>query len=212
MPSGTRVSDWCFTGSLDSVPPTVKSSNIYETTRQLGRGSFGDVSLVKNKDDNKLYADKTIFCEKEKHLTETLREVKFLRRNRHPCIIDLHDVYIISNPRVLHIIMPYCETGDLDKMIQKHKKSKSSIPESSIIKWSLQVALALQFLHENGVLHRDLKPQNIMLTEGGELVKVCDFGLALELDKAGESDASAEAGNIYIHIYIHTYIYIYIHT
>lgn len=54
IPSGQRVSDWCFTGSLDSTPPIVKNYDLYETVRLLGRGAFGDVNLVKNKDDNKL--------------------------------------------------------------------------------------------------------------------------------------------------------------
>ena len=49
MPPGLRVSDWCFFGSLDSTPPVVKSHDIYENIRLLGRGSFGDVYLGKTK-------------------------------------------------------------------------------------------------------------------------------------------------------------------
>lgn len=54
MPTGLRVSEWCFTGKLDSTPPIVKANGVYENIRLLGRGSFGDVYLVKNVDDNKL--------------------------------------------------------------------------------------------------------------------------------------------------------------
>jgi serine/threonine protein kinase len=54
MPSGLRVSDWCFNGQLDSSPPVVKVNEVYESLRPLGRGAFGDVYLVKNIDDNKL--------------------------------------------------------------------------------------------------------------------------------------------------------------
>jgi hypothetical protein len=54
MPSGLRVSDWCFNGQLDSSPPVVKINEVYESIRPLGRGAFGDVYLVKNIDDNKL--------------------------------------------------------------------------------------------------------------------------------------------------------------
>lgn len=101
MPPGLRVSDWCFIGSLDSAPPVVKlkSNDIYENIRLLGRGSFGDVYLVKNKEDNRMFANKTIFCEKEKYMEETLVEVQFMRKNRHPCIIDIHDGFITANPR-----------------------------------------------------------------------------------------------------------------
>ena len=54
VPSGSRVSDWCFIGAIDSTPPVVKSAEVYESIRLLGRGSFGDVFLVKNVDDNRL--------------------------------------------------------------------------------------------------------------------------------------------------------------
>ena len=54
IPSGPRISDWCFTGSLESSPPVVKSREMYENVRLLGRGAFGEVNLVKNLEDNKL--------------------------------------------------------------------------------------------------------------------------------------------------------------
>lgn len=54
IPSGPRISEWCFTGPLDSAPPIVKSKEMYENVRLLGRGAFGEVNLVKNIEDNKL--------------------------------------------------------------------------------------------------------------------------------------------------------------
>ena len=84
-------------------------------------------------------------------------------------------------------------------MIKSNKKSKSSIPEGQITKWVIQIGLALHFLHENGIIHRDLKPCNVMLTEGGELVKVVDFGLALDVSDRDNSTGSTttEAGTPY---------------
>jgi hypothetical protein len=54
MPSGPRISDWCYNGPIDSSPPMMKSRDLYENVRALGRGSFGEVNLVKNVEDNKL--------------------------------------------------------------------------------------------------------------------------------------------------------------
>ena len=54
IPSGPKISDWCYTGALDSQPPTVKSNTLYETIRLLGRGAFGDVNLMKIPGENKL--------------------------------------------------------------------------------------------------------------------------------------------------------------
>jgi serine/threonine protein kinase len=97
---------------------------------------------------------------------------------------------------MLYIVMPYCEGGDLDGYIKNTRKNKTNIPEEKILKWSMQIGLAIHFLAENGLIHRDLKPNNIMLLEGGDLVKVVDFGLAVDmLDTRG--NAPVEAGTPY---------------
>jgi len=207
MPGGSRISDWAFSSivSMDAAtdaPPVVKVNEVYETVRNLGRGAFGDVFLVRNVEDSRLFADKTIFCEKESLFADILRELFFLRKYRHPYIIDIQDGFVIAQPRVLHIIMSYCEAGDLGKVITLHRRNKSSISEAQAFKWMLQIALAMAFLHENGVLHRDLKPCNVMLTEGGEVCKVCDFGLALEASPSegggtAQFQSSSEAGTPY---------------
>ena len=157
----------------------MRSNTVYETIRLLGRGSFGDVNLVKTVEDSRLYAMKTIFTEKEIDMDDTLREVRYLRMNRHPCIIEVHDGFMTSQPRMLHIVMPYCESGDLDAIIKTAKKNKTNISEEKILRWVVQIGLAIHFLHENGVIHRDLKPNNVMLTEGGDIIKLVDFGLAM---------------------------------
>lgn len=54
IPSGPKISDWCYVGPLDSSPPVIKSQELYEEVRFLGRGAYGTVDLVKNREDNKL--------------------------------------------------------------------------------------------------------------------------------------------------------------
>jgi NIMA (never in mitosis gene a)-related kinase len=132
-------------------------------------------------------------------LGSILREIKFLRANRHPCIIDVHDAFITANPRVVNIVMHYCESGTLASVISAAKKNKTYIPEAQILKWFIQLLLALNFLHSNQTLHRDLKPLNIMLTEGGELLKIGDFGLAVDLSDSSEDKKNIqdEAGTPY---------------
>lgn len=100
IPTGARISDWCFVGPLESPPPTVKSRELYENVRLLGRGSFGEVNLVKNSEDSKLFAIKTIFCSRDSDLDLVMREIKFLRINRHPYVIDVHDACVTANPRL----------------------------------------------------------------------------------------------------------------
>jgi NIMA (never in mitosis gene a)-related kinase len=93
---------------------------------------------------------KTIFCEKESDWDMIISEIRFLRVLRHPCIIDICDGFIIPQPRMLHIVMQYCETGDLGKVISTAKKTKSSLPEVQVARWSYQISLAMHHIHENG--------------------------------------------------------------
>ena len=197
IPSAARISDWVYTGPIESTPPIVKTMDIYEIVRFVGRGAFGDVNLMKNLENNLLFADKNMYIEKDEDMPFYLEELKFLRLHRHPSIIDVTDGFITAQPRVLHIIMPYAEGGDLAKYVTNAKKNNTKISETQIIKWSLQLALALHFLHESGVIHRDLKPSNVMLTEGGELIKLVDFGLAYKCKNSDDCDNATEVGTPY---------------
>lgn len=143
------------------------------------------------------FAIKTILCPKDSELGNILREIRFLRANRHPCIIDVHDAFITSNPRIVHIVMHYCESGTLASVISSARKNRTYLPETQVLKWFIQLALALNFLHANHTLHRDLKPMNVMLTEGGDLLKVADFGLAVDIE-TGEDCHSEEVNPLLI--------------
>ena len=197
IPSGPRMSDWCYNGALESLPPVLKDNGeLYEQTRLLGRGSFGEVNQVKNKEDHKLFAVKTILCVEERDLVESLLEVKHLRLNRHPCVIDITDAWITEKPaKVIHLAMSYCEAGDIAKIITANKSKNSFVLETQVVKWMLQIAFAIEFVHSNNFMHRDLKPCNVLLCEGGQYVKLADFGLTVEIKSDGHGIANeGEAG------------------
>jgi serine/threonine protein kinase len=88
--------------------------------------------------------------------------------------------------------MHYCEAGTIASVISSAKKNKSTLAENQVIKWVLQLALAMQFLHDYHVIHRDLKPMNVMLTEGGDSLKLADFGLAMSMSELSQEDATDE--------------------
>lgn len=124
---------------------------------------------------------KTVLTQQENEVLRALREVIFLRTCRHPFIVDIHDAFLTFQPKMLCMILTYCDGGDLGKLIKTTRNNNSLIPEQLIIKYSIQIALALHFLHENQILHCDLKPSNIIVYDSGELIKLADFGLSIEL-------------------------------
>lgn len=161
----------------------------YEILEQLGTGSFGTVSRIRRKIDNKVLVWKEInfggMSEKEK--SQLVAEVNILRELRNPFVVRYHD-RIVDKPRTrLYIIMEHCAGGDLGKLIKKQRKDRTHIDESFVWKILAQSVVALKECHrrlENGeckpILHRDLKPANILL-DADQNIKMADFGLAKEL-------------------------------
>ena len=82
--------------------------------------------------------------------------------------------------------MAYCESGDLDDQIKMAKKNKTLFSEGQVMDWFIQLCLALGHLHDKKILHRDLKPQNVFLTNSYKLVKLGDFGITKTLENTAQ--------------------------
>jgi len=79
------------------------------------------------------------------------------------------------------LLMDFCDGGDLTKQIQDARKKRQPIPEQQVLRWFTQAIMALKYIHEKHVLHRDLKPGNFFLTRSGDM-KMGDFGIAKTLE------------------------------
>ena len=94
----------------------------------------------------------------------------------HPNIIKFREVFISKKPRFsLNIVTDFADGGDLQRKIKAQKGKYFS--ETHILDWFTQICLALKHLHDKKILHRDLKSQNIFMTENG-MIKLGDFGIA----------------------------------
>lgn len=117
-----------------------------------------------------------------------------------PRLLTLAAVLIIPPfppiSRIVYIVMHYCESGTVSSVISSARKNKSTLAENQVLKWVLQLGLAMQFLHDNHVVHRDLKPMNVMLTEGGDSLKLADFGLAMAVTETEEETNTDEVKEI----------------
>jgi len=166
----------------------------YKRIKVLGWGSFGEAHLAQCISDGSLCVIKEVdlSCMTEEEKEATKKEAKLLEQFNHPNIVRFRESYTNELGK-LCIVMDYADGGDLGKKIKEQKGRYFS--EDVILDWFTQLCLALDHVHKNHVLHRDIKSQNVFLTSKN-MVKLGDFGLAKIL--AGTKDyARTMAGTPY---------------
>ncbi|CAB3398049.1 unnamed protein product [Caenorhabditis bovis] len=144
----------------------------YEIGAVIGKGNFSSVHVSKRKSDGRKCALKQV--EKRAMRGKCFfvdNEVEMLSLIQHDHIVSIIDAY--STETHYFLVIEYAQFGDLYEMIRKNKRIEE--PDAAII--TLQVASALEYLHERNVAHRDVKPENLLLVDKFS-VKLCDFGLA----------------------------------
>ncbi|XP_035518072.1 serine/threonine-protein kinase Nek4 [Morone saxatilis] len=158
--------------------------NNYIFIRVVGRGSYGEVNLVKHRADRKQYVIKklnlTTSTKRERRAAE--QEAQLLSELRHPNIVTYRESWEGDDCQ-LYIAMGFCEGGDLYHRLKQQKGEL--LPERQVVEWFVQIAMALQYLHERNILHRDLKTQNIFLTKTN-IIKVGDLGIARVLENQND--------------------------
>ncbi|KAI3780045.1 hypothetical protein L2E82_09906 [Cichorium intybus] len=171
-------------GTPDPTCPPQRSVNMlqgcrsvdeFERLNKIDEGTYGVVYRAKDKKTGEVVALKKVKMEKEREgfpLT-SLREINILLSFHHPSIVDVKEVVVGSNLDSIFMVMEYME-HDLKALMETMKQPFS---QSEVKCLMLQLLEGTQYLHDNWVLHRDLKTSNLLLNNRGEL-KICDFGLA----------------------------------
>ena len=142
------------------------------------------------REDASIAALKEIYLEEEEKKN---LEVNALEKLKHPHIIQYHESFISDG--YLCIVIDYAEGGDLASRIKTSKSKGYHFPEAQIWRWFMQICIALNYIHENKIIHRDLKSHNIFLTKTGD-IKIGDFGICRVLTKSDEF-ASTSIGTPY---------------
>jgi hypothetical protein len=165
------------------LPPALAAYTEYEVVRKLGRGGMGVVYLARNRLTDRFEALK-LWAGSDRG-DEFLREVQAAARLAHPNIVAVHSARFVLDTLVL--AMEYVDGYDLARLVAVCGPP----PVPAACELVRQAALGLQHAHDAGVVHRDVKPGNLILSHGGQpTVKVLDFGLA----RAGADEVEAPAG------------------
>ncbi len=168
----------------------------YHLDKRLGQGGMGAVFLATHLGTKRPVALKVIapqFMANEEVGERFRREAEAAGRLRHPNVVNVTDfgVAMVGRQRVAYLVMEYLDGCSLGDMI----KEKGALPLALVVDIVEQICLAIGNAHHQGVIHRDLKPDNIYLQpdgRGGYIVKVLDFGLAKLRDTSATEDVSAE--------------------
>ncbi|XP_021148153.2 MAPK/MAK/MRK overlapping kinase isoform X1 [Columba livia] len=158
--------------SLTPRPEGERRMNNYKPVGKIGEGTFSDVLKILSLRDGKYYACKHMKQHFESlEQVNNLREIQALRRlSPHPSILTLHEVVFDKKAGSLSLI---CELMDMN-IYQLIKGRKKPLSEKKIKNYMYQLCKSLDYIHRNGIFHRDVKPENILIKHN--TLKLGDFG------------------------------------
>ena len=147
--------------------------------KQLGKGDFSSVYLVKSKITKKIYAMKEVRAERysnDKQKSEVQKEIKLLENMDHPNVITYFSSFTENGN--FYIITEYLNGGSLEDVIKLLKEKGKVVDEKKVWDFLAQTLSGLMYLHENRkIIHRDIKPDNILWDKDGN-IKISDFGIS----------------------------------
>ena len=142
----------------------------YQRIKSLGEGSYGRVFLARRKADGKLVCVKamSLGALSPKERESCRNEAKLMRSMAHPNICTFFESFVANRGATLCIAMAFCDGGDLANTIERGPiRGGPRFTERRVLLWFAQLALGLQYLHSQRVLHRDIKAQNAFVLSSG---------------------------------------------
>ncbi|XP_076835698.1 ribosomal protein S6 kinase-related protein [Brachyhypopomus gauderio] len=160
-----------------------REHDYFQVLGYIAKGSFGPIIKVKDKQKQNIYAVKVIPKSEVIRLgvvDQSKEEVIVQRQVRHPFVHELQDCW--QTQHHLYIMCDYCSTGDL----YTYWVMIGQFGEDEVKVFAAELGSALGFLHDIGIIHRDVKMENVLLTDQGHL-RLADFGLSRRLERGGRA-------------------------
>ena len=170
---GKAAGDLFFDGRANSEKEKLTIED-FQLLKVVGRGSFGKVYMARKKDSQQIYAVKTLkkdFIIRTNQQKNTKIERDIMQQITHPFVVKLH--YAFQSPQSLYFVTDFLNGGELFF----HLCQEIRFNEDRARFYAAEITLALEHLHQNGIIYRDLKPENVLLDSQGHL-KLTDFGLS----------------------------------
>ena len=144
--------------------------NKYIFIKDLGNGGFGKVFLAKERVSNRFVAIKQLLTENKFLQENIIHEIETVAKFENPNIVTFYHHF--REEGIFYLVMEYCSGGSLRDKIRNH-----SYTNSEAIEWIQTLTSCLREIHKKGIIHHDIKPDNILFTQKGT-IKIADFGVA----------------------------------
>jgi NIMA (never in mitosis gene a)-related kinase len=150
--------------------------------KPLGKGTYGNVYKARRESDGAVYAVKAVSLASLNHreMEDSVNEIRLMASFNSPFIIRFYEAF--CDCKRLCVVTEYCRLGDLAHLIDRKKKKHKQFREEVIWRFLLELLQGLRVLHSCGVVHRDLKSANILLS-APDLLKIGDLGISTVLTK-----------------------------
>ncbi len=168
--------------------------NRYEIIRKIGDGGMAFVYEAKDRLLNRTVALKVLrpeFVDDDEFLTKFKREAEAVASLSHPNIVNVYDVG--EDGKVHYIVMEFVDGKNLKEIIQ----DEGTLDEYTALDITKQIAMALSAAHKKGIIHRDIKPHNILISNEGRVVKVADFGIAKAVSNSTMTNIGSIIGSVH---------------
>lgn len=168
--------------------------NRYEIIKKIGDGGMAFVYKAKDILLNRIVAVKVLrpeFVDDDEFLGKFKREAEAVASLSHPNIVNVYDVG--EDGKVHYIVMEYIDGQNLKEII----KNEGTLDEYTALDITKQIAMALSAAHRKGIIHRDIKPHNILISNEGRVVKVADFGIAKAVSNSTMTNIGSIIGSVH---------------